>query len=96
MISSTNTPFEELSYVKDDRRRPVSKALFETWGVRLARRSKDEISHLVNKRRTVVSGFVKLMKNNWEFERAITYSTGTPTRVRERFQAVDELISGCL
>lgn len=88
--------FRKLYYVKDDRRRPVSKALFETWGVGLARRTNDEISDLVGKRKTIVREFVKLMKSDWEFERAITYSTGTPTRVRERFQAIDKLIVGCL
>lgn len=83
-------------YSQRDRRRPISKALFEAWGVGLARRSDQEIASLVEGRKTVMNEFVSLMKNDWEFERAITYSTGTPARVRERFRAIDNLIEECL
>ena len=79
-------------YNRNDRRRPVSKALFEAWGVGLARRSEDEIEGLVNQRESVIDQFMELMNNDSEFEAAITYSTGSPTRVRKRFQAIEELI----
>ena len=77
-------------------RRPVSKSLFEAWGVGLARRSEEQIATLVNSRERVIEKFITLMNEDSEFERAITYSTGTPTRVRTRFRAIDELIQGCL
>ena len=77
-------------------RPPISKALFETWGVGLARRSEEQIEMLVDSREKIVEGFITLTSTDWEFGRAITYSTGTPTRVRKRFQAIDELIERCL
>ena len=77
-------------------RPPISKALFETWGVGLARRSEEQIEMLVDSREKIVEGFITLMSTDWEFGRAITYSTATPTRVRKRFQAIDELIARCL
>ena len=79
-----------------ERRRRISKALFEAWGVGLVRRSKDEIETLVDSRENVVEEFIALMNNDQEFGTAITYSTGTPSRVRKRFQAIDELIERCL
>ena len=79
-----------------ERRRRISKALFEAWGVGLVRRSKDEIETLVDSRENVVEKFIALMNNDQEFGTAITYSTGTPSRVRKRFQAIDELIERCL
>lgn len=82
-------------YSRNDRRRPVSKALFEAWGVGLARRSEDEIEGLVNHRESVVDQFMALMNNDLEFETAISYSTNSPTRVRKRFQAIEELIGRC-
>ncbi len=78
------------------RRGPINKALFEAWGVGLARRSDAEIASLVNSRETVMDEFVELLNIDGEFERAISSSTGTPARVRERFRAIDELIERCL
>ena len=83
-------------YRRNDRRRPVSKALFEAWGVGFARRSDKEIEILVQERRGVIREFISLMKTDWEFETAISYSTGSPTRIRKRFQAIEELIGRCL
>ena len=75
-----------------DSRRPVSKALFETWSVQLARCSSAEISMLIQKRKRVRKAFISLMNNSAEFDRAISYSTGTPARVRLRFRAIKELV----
>ena len=83
-------------YRKRGRRGPINKALFESWGVGLARRSDSEISSLVGSRENIMNEFIELIKTDWEFERAISSSTGTPARVRERFRAIDELIEGCL
>ena len=75
-----------------DSRRPISKALFETWSVQLARCSSEEISLLIQKRKRVRRAFISLMNNSTEFDRAISYSTGTPARVRLRFRAIKELV----
>ena len=50
----------------------------------------------MNDRKKVAKEFLSLMENDQEFDVAITYSTGTPSRVRKRFQAIDELIERCL
>ena len=79
-----------------DRRRPVSKALFEAWSVGLARRSDEQIGVLVDKRKEVIREFISLMNKDLEFEAAISASTGSPARVRKRFHAIEELIRRCL
>ena len=81
---------------KDDRRRPISKALFEAWSVGLARRSDSEIDILMHKRKKINNRFISLMNEDEEFDKSISYSTGIPVRVRKRFRAIDELIKGCL
>lgn len=83
-------------YARNSWRRPINKALFEAWSVGLARRSDDDLEALVENKNGVVDGFIELMTTSTEFERAISSSTGTPSRVRERFQAIDELIGRCL
>ena len=80
----------------DASRHPISKALFETWGVGLARRSAEQIERLVNSREKIAEEFITLMRTDGEFERAITYSTGARSRVRKRFQSIDRLIERCL
>ena len=79
-------------YRMEDNRRPVSKALFETWSVQLARCSPEDITSLVRKKKSVRNAFVSVLNNNREFDRAISYSTGTPARVRLRFRAIKELV----
>ena len=78
----------------EDRRSPVSKALFETWSVQLARCSPKEVSSLVRRKKRVRRAFIDLMNSNSEFDRAISYSTSTPARVRLRFRAIKELVEG--
>ena len=75
-----------------DSRRPISKALFETWSVQLARCSSEQIALLIEGRKSVRKEFIRLMNSNSEFDRAISYSTGTPRRVRVRFHAIKELV----
>ena len=76
----------------NDRLRPVSKALFESWSVQLARCSPEEIALLTAQRKDVVRRFIRLMKEDEEFDRAISYSTGSTQRVHKRFQAVKQLV----
>ena len=83
-------------YERNGKRNPISKALFETWGVGLARRSHGELSFLVEKRDKVIDQFVHLMNEDHDFNTSISYATGVPSRVRKRFQTIDDLIEGCL
>ena len=79
-------------YDPKDGRFRVSRALFESWSVGLARCSESQIETLVENRVTVVNKFMTLMNEDTEFGYAISYSTGTPVRVRKRFGAIDQLI----
>lgn len=79
-------------YSPNEKRHPISKALFEAWSVGLARRSNEDIAILVKDREGVVAGFMSLMNDDWEFDTAISYSTGDPSRIRKRFQSIDDLI----
>ena len=83
-------------YNYTDTRYPISKALFEAWSVGLARRSGNEIDVLVDQRTQVKERFISLMKEDQDFDTAISYSTGNPVRVKKRFQAIDALLEECL
>lgn len=78
------------------RRCPVSKALFEVWSVELARRSRQEVDRLVEKREDVIDRFIALMNRDSDFDRAISYSTGDPLRVKKRFEAITQLVTEVL
>ena len=82
--------------IEDPRRRPISKALFEAWSVQLARCSAAEIEELVDKREEVRKRFIVLMNEDSDFDRAISYGTGTPRRVKKRFGAIAELTAEVL
>ncbi len=82
--------------IEDPRRRPISKALFEAWSVQLARCSAVEIEELVDKREEVRKRFIVLMNEDSDFDRAISYGTGTPRRVKKRFGAIAELTAEVL
>ncbi len=88
--------FRKRYNVGDSHRRPVSKALFDAWSVELARRSSQEINRLVDKREDVIDRFIALMNDDSDFDRAISYSTGDPHRVKKRFEAISLLVTEVL
>ena len=75
------------------RRRPVNKALFEVWSVELGRCDPQEIDRLVAKREQIINRFISLMNADSDFDRAISYSTGDPKRVKKRFDAIAQLVT---
>lgn len=79
-------------YSTDDSRRPVNKALFETWSVGLGLRTNAEIEVLVKARREVVRRFIELLNNDKDFHQAITSSTGGAASIKKRFRAIQDLI----
>ncbi len=76
----------------DDRRKPVNKALFEIWGVGLAKCSPIEIRELKCRHRLVKRKFMNLLNDGQEFEKSISFSTGSPQRVKKRFKTIENLI----
>ena len=95
-IFNTDAFRKKYSDDPDARRNPISKALFEVWGVNLAQRSDKELEELSRKKAQVISAFVALMKNDRDFDEAVSYATGVPERVKKRFSAVTKLIDGLL
>ena len=73
---------------------PISKPLFETWGVQLARCSREQVDLLVGQRDDVQNRFAVILNENPEFDKAISLSTGMRRRIRKRFQVVRDLIQG--
>jgi hypothetical protein len=77
----------------ESHRRPISKALFDAWSVELARYAPQEIDRLVEKREHIIDRFIALINSDSDFDRAISYSTGNPRRVKKRFGAIAQLVT---
>lgn len=73
-------------------RRPINRALFETWSLHLASRTPEEIDILADRKSEVLSGFNNLCHDR-EFDASISWATGSVDRVRRRFNAIDELVN---
>ena len=80
----------------DDPRKRVNRGLFEAWSVGLACCLPEQIRLLVDQREIVRQRFISLMKDDREFDTAISYSTGDRLRVLKRFQAIETLIKETL
>ncbi len=74
-------------------RRPINRALFETWSFHLALCTPKEMELLVGRESELRSGFYDLCQDR-EFDASISWATGSVDRVRKRFKAIDELIAG--
>lgn len=73
---------------KDGRRSLINKPLFEVWSVLLARYQRDQ---LLASHAAIVRGLLDLLADN-EFSNAITYTTGSPKSIEERFRQVERLL----
>ncbi len=82
-------------FPENNRRSPVSKALFEVWSVNLDKLSDKDVNLLVSRRSRLLREFSMLMYDT-EFMNAISYSTGDYRRVRCRFRRVSEIIKETL
>lgn len=82
-------------YGRHYRLMPINKAIFESWSVNLARLSQEQADSLIAQKDQVLESFAILMKNH-KFEEDVSQGTGSPPRVRRRFQAVKTLIAGVL
>ena len=74
--------------LRSGRVNPISKPLFEAWGVQLARCSSDQIDRLVEQRADILNRFVTLLNQDPEFDKAISLSTSIPQRIRTRFATI--------
>ncbi len=78
--------------LRSGRVNPISKPLFEAWGVQLARCSSDQIDRLVEQRADILNRFVTLLNQDPEFDKAISLSTSMPQRIRTRFATIRDLV----
>ncbi len=78
------------------RKKPINRALFETWGVELASVSSNQIDHLIRNSEVVQREFKHLAMNDEEFDKAISVGTSAVSKVRKRFTAIKHLVEGIL
>ena len=83
-------------YSKNDKRKPLNKALFEVWSVTLSKMQQEKYQKLLNKKDVLNEKFMKMLNRDYEFEKSITTSTGTPRNVMKRFNAISELINSVI
>ncbi len=74
---------------------PISKALYEVWAVNLAALTNSQTKLLIERKDTVNSSFLELLKER-EFDNAISQSTGVTRKVKYRFKAIQKLIEEVL
>ncbi|MFY0216570.1 DUF262 domain-containing protein [Bacillus cereus] len=83
-------------YNKSDKRKPINKALFETWAVNLGNLPLTDINILTERKNTLIESFIKELNTNKKFENSITTGTSQPNSVRIRFETVIKLIKEVL
>lgn len=101
-VRSMNSAFEIFNtdafrkrYNLVDARKPINKALFDTWSVNLAKLSSYDIERLEKQKEEVKQAFIDLM-NDSVFEVAISRSTGDVNSVKNRFEKIEKLIQTVL
>ena len=82
-------------YNEKDRRKPINKALFDSWSVNMANLSHDDIYKIKRRKKRMMDGFIRLM-NEEEFDVSISRSTGDAQSVRRRFEKIADLIKQTL
>jgi Protein of unknown function DUF262 len=95
--------FGDDAFRKRDRlsasRKPVNKALFESWSVNLSKLTSEQIQTLIERKEQLKEGFIKLMNDREvepRFDSAISQGTGDTRKVKRRFSAIEQLIQEVL
>lgn len=77
---------------KDDYRKPINKALFETWSVCLSKLNKDELDLLIKNKKELIKSHIELMVSDPMYFAAISSGTGDKNRIGKRFSELELLI----
>lgn len=77
-----------------EKRRTISKALFETWTAILAKHSNEELDKLVLNREYLVEKYIPMFTEDEEFYNSI--GSGKIYSVRKRFEKIESLVSEVL
>ncbi len=83
-------------YSMYERRKPISKAVFDVWSVSLAKLTQAERETLKSRQGKVVTAFMKLMNTDNRFEASVSTSTSNKDKVVYRFRSVQQLIQSIL
>ena len=83
-------------YDKSDKRKPINKALFETWNVALSKLERDEIEIVIERKDILIEEFINLLNSDKDFEKSITSGTGDKKQVEKRFKSIELLIKKVL
>ena len=75
---------------------PINKALFESWSVNLDACSDTELILLEERKLILRKAFMQLMRENSDFDKAVSQGTGSIARVKCRFSKIKELIHGVI
>lgn len=89
--------FGQFSFRKmpdEEKRRPINKALFETWMTVLARLSDDDMDLLRNNRRILIEKYMSMYWEDKEFVDSL--SSAKVYSVRKRFEKITVLVEGVL
>jgi hypothetical protein len=76
-------------YTPTGRRTQISKPLFEVWSVLLLAHP---LEQLKARRETMIQHFIHEMNHNVDFNKSISYGTGSPTAIVRRFSTIEGLI----
>lgn len=80
-------------YSKEERRKPINKALFEVWSVVLANLNPEEQKRIISYKEEIFQDFTNLMNNDNMFVASITSATGDKGRVNYRYNSIREILS---
>lgn len=97
VLNTCNSIFGKYAFrrVPDlEKRRPISKALFETWTSILAKYPQKDLQLLAGKKEYIFDEYIKLCKYNTEFIDAI--GSGKIVSVRKRNEIIEEFIRSVL
>lgn len=76
-----------------ERKRPLNKALFETWTVHLARLPQHKLENVLAHKDELDMKFIELINTDEAFIESVTTSTSSARSVRCRFQGVETLLA---
>lgn len=79
-------------YHEHEKRKPLNKALFDSWSVNLAKLSNEELTPLISQKDKVKIHFIEIMNSDERFQSSISSATGDLKAVKKRFDTIKKLI----